>query len=287
MEVDEDEQSESDSPSVVTSTENLSDEKTSPKQKEKKSPLGTITTPSDYRPGRLSHLEILHRLFPYQRQEVLELVLQGCSGDIVKAIEHFICANEALSLTQSGGKCLSSPNSGETMGQLSPFGSHSYPDATSKAEPLSPPQPKVPKISEQKSAFAPLTGGHITSTPVVQTSSEGNIFGSASALATPFVRPGPNSFSMASLIRSSTNPICSLAPNFALSTGQFTYPQFGLTLNPWAFGSIANFPGAQELRFHTAEETLNLPITHRGKVESGGDKSPTSPASSIDSKENS
>lgn len=66
-----------------------------PKSKSKASNSNGFDTPTDYRPGRLSHVEILHRLFPQQRKEVLELVLQGCNGDVVKAIEHFLCANEA------------------------------------------------------------------------------------------------------------------------------------------------------------------------------------------------
>ncbi|XP_038069303.1 doublesex and mab-3 related transcription factor 3, truncated-like [Patiria miniata] len=49
---------------------------------------------SNFRPGRLTPIEILTRLFPTQRKAVLELVLQGCSGDLVKAIEHFLSATE-------------------------------------------------------------------------------------------------------------------------------------------------------------------------------------------------
>ena len=49
-----------------------------------------------YRPGRLSYVEILERLFPYQKKAVLELVLQGCSGDVVKAIEHFLSAHDTI-----------------------------------------------------------------------------------------------------------------------------------------------------------------------------------------------
>nr|XP_004226593.1 doublesex- and mab-3-related transcription factor A2-like [Ciona intestinalis] len=49
---------------------------------------------SSFRPGKLSHLEILTRLFPQQKRSVLELVLQGCNGDTVKAIEHFLSVNE-------------------------------------------------------------------------------------------------------------------------------------------------------------------------------------------------
>lgn len=49
---------------------------------------------SSFRPGKLTHIEILSRLFPLQNQSVLELVLQGCNGDMVKTIEHFLSAND-------------------------------------------------------------------------------------------------------------------------------------------------------------------------------------------------
>ena len=52
--------------------------------------------PTGYRPGRLTPLEILERVFPLQRRSVLELVLQGCNGDLVKAIEHFISAQDTV-----------------------------------------------------------------------------------------------------------------------------------------------------------------------------------------------
>eukprot|EP00057_Strongylocentrotus_purpuratus_P024621 XP_011679095.1 PREDICTED: doublesex- and mab-3-related transcription factor A2-like [Strongylocentrotus purpuratus] len=73
-----------------------------PKKKAKLSgPLDTFngmasSFVSPFRPGRLSQTEILTRLFPHQRKAVLELVLQGCSGDLVKAIEHFLSAGESV-----------------------------------------------------------------------------------------------------------------------------------------------------------------------------------------------
>lgn len=54
------------------------------------------SVPSGFRPGRLSHLEILERIFPNQKRTVLELVLQGCNGDLVKAIEHFLSAQDTI-----------------------------------------------------------------------------------------------------------------------------------------------------------------------------------------------
>ena len=55
-----------------------------------------LTMPTAFRPGRLNNLEILERVFPLQRKSVLELVLQGCNGDLVKAIEHFLSAQDTL-----------------------------------------------------------------------------------------------------------------------------------------------------------------------------------------------
>ncbi|KAH3721157.1 hypothetical protein DPMN_064073 [Dreissena polymorpha] len=52
--------------------------------------------PAAYAPGRLSNLDILERVFPLHRKSVLELVLQGCNGDLVKAIEQFLSAQDTL-----------------------------------------------------------------------------------------------------------------------------------------------------------------------------------------------
>lgn len=60
----------------------------------------TAAQPAAFRPGRLSPIEILERVFPYHRRAVLELVLQGCSGDIVKAIEHFLSAHDTIAIQQ-------------------------------------------------------------------------------------------------------------------------------------------------------------------------------------------
>jgi len=49
---------------------------------------------SSFRPGRLSNKDILQRLFPMHSGAVQELVLQGCNGDVVKAIEHFLSIQE-------------------------------------------------------------------------------------------------------------------------------------------------------------------------------------------------
>ena len=61
----------------------------------------TMKMPSDFRPGRLSAFEVLSRVFPNQKPTVLELVLQGCNGDVLKAIEHFLSLNDAMLLHHS------------------------------------------------------------------------------------------------------------------------------------------------------------------------------------------
>ena len=52
---------------------------------------------ASFRPGKLTGIEILSRLFPLQKRDVLELVLQGCNGDALKAIEHFLSVDEGSS----------------------------------------------------------------------------------------------------------------------------------------------------------------------------------------------
>ena len=51
---------------------------------------------ASFRPGKLTGIEILSRLFPLQKRDVLELVLQGCNGDAMKAIEHFLSADDGV-----------------------------------------------------------------------------------------------------------------------------------------------------------------------------------------------
>ncbi|GCC23427.1 doublesex- and mab-3-related transcription factor dmd-4-like [Chiloscyllium punctatum] len=47
-------------------------------------------------PARMNHLEILQRLFPSEKRSVLELVLQAYHGDVLKTIESFLSAAEAV-----------------------------------------------------------------------------------------------------------------------------------------------------------------------------------------------
>ena len=69
---------------------------------EKIKPLGSTNSVMDinhsiaysFRPGRLSSQEMLERLFPTQSSAIRALVLHGCSGDVIKAIEHFLSIQE-------------------------------------------------------------------------------------------------------------------------------------------------------------------------------------------------
>ncbi|WKX95957.1 hypothetical protein Q1695_012423 [Nippostrongylus brasiliensis] len=47
--------------------------------------------PDECQNGNLSSIELLTLLFEEQEKRVLELVLEGCSGDVLQAIQHFAC----------------------------------------------------------------------------------------------------------------------------------------------------------------------------------------------------
>lgn len=118
--------------------------------------------PADFRPGRLSPMEILHRIFPNQKKAVMELVLQGCDGNLVKAIEHFLSANDAMLLHPP----------------VSPYG---FP-LTGEDLPYAP-RPVVPPLTlgSIKSAFTPLAPpAHATA---ARPSDDSTLFGSVPRLS--------------------------------------------------------------------------------------------------------
>lgn len=82
----------------------------------------------------LEGIDILTRIFPGERRGVLELVLSGCGGDLLRAIEHFLSVGEAL------------------RRPAVPRGHEHSP------RPLSPPKPS---LGSAKSAFTPLAGGGV------------------------------------------------------------------------------------------------------------------------------
>lgn len=73
---------------------------------------------NSYRPGKLTSLEILTKLFVQEESSVLKLVLQGCNGDVVKAIEHILSARDCkhqnlqpLVLSSEQNKTITTPPS--------------------------------------------------------------------------------------------------------------------------------------------------------------------------------
>ncbi|XP_071520609.1 uncharacterized protein [Panulirus ornatus] len=86
----------------------------------------------------LEGIDILTRIFPGERRGVLELVLSGCGGDLLRAIEHFLSVGEAMRRPPVG---ITVPRAAE----------HS-------PRPHSPPKPS---LGSAKSAFTPLTGGGV------------------------------------------------------------------------------------------------------------------------------
>lgn len=98
------------------------------------------TIPADFRPGRLSPLDVISRIFPHQKRSVLDLVLQGCNGDVVKAIEHFLSLNDAMFLHHSH-----------------PNPPHPYPMLSDRRREME--TNMSPILGSIKSAFTPLTSG--------------------------------------------------------------------------------------------------------------------------------
>lgn len=120
--------------------------------------------PADFRPGRFTPLEILHRIFPNQKKPVMELVLQGCDGNVVKAIEHFLSANDAMFLQH-------------------PPVTYGYSLAAAQDVPFGPrPVPRPLTLGSIKSAFTPLAPpAHATTVP--RSNEDSTLFGSVPRLS--------------------------------------------------------------------------------------------------------
>ncbi|KAL7648655.1 UNVERIFIED_CONTAM: hypothetical protein RMT77_000562 [Armadillidium vulgare] len=91
----------------------------------------------------LSGIDILSKIFPNEKSTVLELVLSGCQGDLLRAIEHFLSVNENLkrsSTNNSPGNLTLRPNESQTFA------------------------PQKPSIGGLKSAFTPLSPSQSTPT---------------------------------------------------------------------------------------------------------------------------
>ncbi|XP_071445442.1 doublesex- and mab-3-related transcription factor A2-like [Hetaerina americana] len=74
----------------------------------------TPHTPPRLSADRLSSLEMLSKVFPAKKRSVLELVLQRCGDDLLKAIQHFV-ENAAASV----GTMVTSPSGGDPGVNLS------------------------------------------------------------------------------------------------------------------------------------------------------------------------
>ena len=133
----------------------------------------SVIKPTVYTPGRLNNVEILQRVFPLHRKSVLELVLQGCNGDLVKAIEQFLSAQdtiEAQNKTDTNKPDVKYHPYGNTghwssrvNSQYSSFLSTPF-DSKSAFKPLS----GIPTFSGLHSAFLPGYSS-LTSTPSLNT----------------------------------------------------------------------------------------------------------------------
>lgn len=89
--------------------------------------------------GGLDGVDILMRIFPGERRGVLELVLAGCGGDLLRAIEHFLSVGEVLRRP--------SPGIGLSRSLHDP--------------PMQPMSPPKPSLGSAKSAFTPLSSASL------------------------------------------------------------------------------------------------------------------------------
>ncbi|XP_051498049.1 doublesex- and mab-3-related transcription factor 3 [Apus apus] len=93
-------------------------------------PSGTVSLPFSLKANR-PPLEVLKKIFPSQKPTVLELILKGCGGDLVSAVEVLLSSRSSVS---SGER-----NSAEPDGLVLPSNGHifehtlsSYPISSSK-----------------------------------------------------------------------------------------------------------------------------------------------------------
>ncbi|NP_001164688.1 double sex and mab-3 related transcription factor [Saccoglossus kowalevskii] len=115
--------------------------------------LATAIPP--FRPGRLSPIEILVRIFPLQKKTVLELVLQGCNGDLVKAIEHFLSANDSVMYASHLSSLKTSTASENSPPNHTSLANYVYNNTSLRSPPSQTINGKVP-MGGVKSAFTPL-----------------------------------------------------------------------------------------------------------------------------------
>lgn len=130
-------------PDPVSSTVAAAEERSS----EKRSPDPSSSPASVAGGARLTAGDVLARIFPSQRRAVLDLVLQACDGDVLKAIEHFLSLSDSIFRHQTHPQLKSHVQSGDTVR------SGMQPDRPA-GHSLSP-----NLFGSSKSAFTPLTQG--------------------------------------------------------------------------------------------------------------------------------
>ncbi|XP_060080715.1 doublesex- and mab-3-related transcription factor A2-like [Ylistrum balloti] len=134
----------------ASSPESINDVTETPERPKPYSPYTSLARardlppPTPFLPGHLNNLEILERVFPFQRKSVLELVLQGCNGDLVKAIEQFLSTQDTLINQQTTPRLKQDFRSHPYFGQL--------PLHTIKSL-----NAKLPSGSSMRSAFTPFS----------------------------------------------------------------------------------------------------------------------------------
>ena len=135
-----------------------------------------VFKPAAFAPGRLNNLEILERVFPLHRRSVLELVLQGCNGDLVKAIEQFISAQDTI---DAHGKIESSQKAPVRYNPYSTPASWIHGSNTTYGT-------SMPTPLDLKSAFKPLPMPAISGLHSAFLSGYPSLTSAAGQLSTPF-----------------------------------------------------------------------------------------------------
>ncbi len=101
--------------------------------------------------ARRAPIDMLCRIFPHMKRGVLQLILQGCSGDVVQAIEQVLNNHSSEHSTASTGSgSLGSPTEG--MGGLT-----TPPGGVTHRPYITAPQSAMGSGSGLKSAFSPIT----------------------------------------------------------------------------------------------------------------------------------
>ena len=208
--------------------------------------------PTAFRPGRLTNIEILERIFPFQKRTVLELVLQGCNGDLVKAIEHFLSAQDTLLAQQQIG--MGGLPAGAASRSGAPVENSFHPYLTAFSPFRQPPSAlngssKPPLGGGIKSAFTPLSpsnsasglgGLHSAFTPRSGAFSTDSLLGrhmglSSHAGRSPSDHPlSPPTHPLSNVSYPGFNPFhpAALQAGFSPSLFMGAYRPFGLDLSP-------------------------------------------------------